>query len=137
MLLTAPGRLSTGNPQGSQGSRLSAASDTFGGMKRSLIMLTAAALLLTGCASGVTLPEASGDTPEEQFVNTVRAKVPSMVGFSDEQALNVGTTVCHVFEIDDTDPEKSLYEAAEAQDYSRDDMDLIIAASKRYLCPEA
>jgi hypothetical protein len=117
--------------------RLSEATDTFSGMKRTLLVLTATALLLTGCASGVTLPDASGDTPDEQFVNTVRAKVPSMVGFSDEQALNVGTTVCHVFEIADTDPEKSLYEAAEAQVYSREDMDLIIAASKRYLCPES
>lgn len=105
-------------------------------MKRALIVLSAAALLLTGCASGVTLPDASGDTPEEQFVNTVRAKVANMVGFSDEQALNVGTTVCHVFEIDDTDPEATLYESAESQDYSREDMELIIAASKRYLCPD-
>jgi hypothetical protein len=120
---------------------VSGATDTFGGMKRTLLVLTATALLLTGCASGpssVTLPEVAGDTPEEQFVNTVRGGlVDRYATWSSEDVLNIGTTICHVYAIDDTDPENSIYEAGDAQGLTREDSDFLIAASKRYLCTEA
>lgn len=120
---------------------MSEETDTFSGMKRTLPVLTATVLLLTGCASGpssVTLPEVAGDTPEEQFVNTVRGGLlDHYATWSSDDVLNIGTTICHVYEMDDTDPENSIYEAGEAQGLSREDSDFLIAASTQYLCRDA
>jgi hypothetical protein len=112
-------------------------------MKRLPIVLMLAALALTGCASGpsgVTLPEVAGDTDEERFVNTVRGGlVEHYATFSSEQVLNIGTTFCQVMGMsvrDGDDPIDEMYEASEGSDLGRGEVDYLIAASKRYLCPD-
>jgi hypothetical protein len=50
--------------------------------------------------------------------------------------LNIGATICHVYEIDDSDPQNSIYEAADAQGLGRDEFEFRIAASTCYLCSD-
>jgi hypothetical protein len=109
-------------------------------MLRTSIVLAIAAMVLTGCASGpssVTLPDVAGDTPEEQFVNTVRGELlEHYATWASDDVLNIGTTICHVYSIDDTDPADSVYAAGDAQGLTREESDVLIAASLHYLCPE-
>lgn len=122
---------------------VSAFTATMSGMKRLPIVLMLAALALAGCASGpssVTLPEVAGDTDEERFVNTVRGGLLERYAtWSSEQVLNIGTTFCNVMEMsvrDGDDPVEEMYLASEDSDLDRDEVDFLIAASKRYLCPD-
>src|SRR5690554_783843 len=112
-------------------------------MKRLPIVLMLAALALTGCASGpsgVTLPEVAGDTPEERFVNTMRGGLlEHYATWSSEQVLNIGTTFCQVMEMsvrDGDDPVQEAHDAAADSYLSRDEVDFVIAASQRYICPD-
>jgi len=112
-------------------------------MKRLPIVLMIAALALAGCASGpssVSLPDVAGSTDEERFVNTIRSGLlDHYATWSSEQVLNIGTTFCHVMEMsvrDGDDPVEEAHDAAEDSYLSREEVDLVIAASQRYLCPD-
>lgn len=110
-------------------------------MRKKLIALVGAGLLLTGCsATSEPEPAATGEvaeataTPEDEFIEAFRSENPNSDRADDETWLGIATAICNA--LDNGASPNQIIDTMQGDDTDPEEMASLLLLSIEHLCPE-